>query len=303
MGQNVTAKLLDESTGDPIGFATVSITKEGQEKPTKYVLSADDGKVTIESIAGIKDKKEVSRGTVICTIFGIIIGVGGYFVGSFGHVFFKELPEGGVDYIVPNMLADANMPNILLGLVLVLLISASVSTLSSITITACSTVTMDLVKDNIKKDMSKNAQAVLTKVLCIVFIAMSYVIANSDTPILDMMSYSWGIISGSFLAPYAIALYWRGLNKAGAWAGMLGGFITAMPPVIAKLFVNSWQAPFGLGAMMDQGPVFACAAMIVSCLLCWLVSLLTGGTTEKQLAKREYFYEGHAEGSLAEVND
>ena len=118
-----------------------------------------------------------------------------------------------------------------------------------------------------------------------------------------MMSYSWGIISGSFLAPYAIALYWRGLNKAGAWAGMLGGFLTAMPPVIAKLFANDWQAPFGLGNMMDQGPVFACAAMIVSVILCYAVSLLTGGTTEKQLAQREYFYEGHAEGALAEVTD
>lgn len=257
----------------------------------------------IHKYYGIRDKREVSRGTVVCTIFGIIIGVGGYFVGSLGHVFYKELPAGGPDYIVPNMLADANMPNILLGLVLVLLISASVSTLSSVTITACTTVTMDVVLGHIKKDMSKVSQAALTKVLCIIFIVLSYFIANSKTHILDMMAYSWGIISGSFLAPYAIALYWRGLNKPGAWAGMLGGFFTALPPVIAKLFVNDWQAPFGLGAMMDQGPLFACLAMIVSIILCYVVSLITGGTTEKQLAEREYFYEGHAEGSLAEATD
>ncbi len=255
----------------------------------------------IHKYYGIKNKQEVKTGTIICTIFGIIIGVGGYFVGSLGHVFFKELPEGGVDYIVPNMLANAQLPNILLGIVLMLLISASVSTLSSVTLTACSTVTMDLIADNSKKELSKTAQAVVTKVLCIVFVVVSYFIANSDTLILDMMSYSWGIISGSFLAPYAVALYWRGLNKAGAWAGMLGGFVTALPPVLAKLFANGWQAPFGLGSMMDQGPLFACLAMVVSLILCFVVSLATGGNTAEGRKKHAFFYEGHAEGSLAEA--
>lgn len=254
----------------------------------------------IHKYYGIKDKHEVKVGTVICTIFGVIIGVGGYFVGSLGHVFFKELPEGGVDYIVPHMLANSQLPNILLGVILMLLISASVSTLSSVTLTACSTVTMDLIASTSKKEISKTTQAVITKVLCVVFVAISYFIANSDTLILDMMSYSWGIISGSFLAPYAVALYWRGLNRKGAWAGMIGGFVTALPPVTAKLFANGWQAPFGLGNMMDQGPIFACLAMVVSLILCVVVSLATGGNTAEIKAENTFFYEGHAEGSLAE---
>ncbi len=247
----------------------------------------------IHKYYGIKDKKEVIRGTVVSTIFCLLVSGGGYFIGSFGHVFFSELPEGGVDYIVPQMLNQAGLPNILLGIVLVLLISASVSTLSSITITACSTVTMDIVKGQIKKDITPKTQAILTKVFCVVFIAISYFAANSDTPILDMMSYSWGIISGAFLAPYLIALYWRGLNKAGGWAGMISGFVIALPPVIAKLFANSWEMPFGLGKVMDCGPVFAVAAMLISFVLCIIVSLLTGGNTEKCRKKYEFFYEGN----------
>lgn len=246
----------------------------------------------IHKYYGIKDEKEVKRGTVISTIFGLLVAGGGYFIGSFGHVFFDKLPEGGVDYIVPYMLKEAKMPTILLGVVLVLLISASVSTLSSVTITACTTLTMDLVNGHVKKDMSKKSQAVVSKVFCLVFIVISYFVANSDTPILDMMSYSWGIISGSFLAPYLIALYWRGLNKAGGWAGMIGGFVTALPPVIAKLFCNDWMAPFGLGKMMDCGPIFAVASMVISIVLCIVVSLITGGTTEKCKEKSKFFYEG-----------
>ncbi len=246
----------------------------------------------IHKYYGIKDKKEVVRGTVISTIFCLLVSGGGYFIGSFGHVFFSELPEGGVDYIVPHMLNEAGLPNILLGIVLVLLIAASVSTLSSITITACSTVTMDIVKGQFKKDISPKAQAVLTKVFCIVFIAISFFVANSDTPILDMMSYSWGIISGAFLAPYMISLYWKGLNKAGGWAGMISGFIVALPPVVAKLFANDWTMPFGLGKVMDCGPIFAVAAMVISFVLCIVVSLATGGNTEKSKEKYKFFYEG-----------
>ena len=66
--------------------------------------------------------------------------------------------------------------------------------------------------------------AALTKGLCLIFVVMSYLIANYPTPILEMMSYSWGIISGAFLAPYLLSLYWKGINRAGAWAGMIGGF-------------------------------------------------------------------------------
>ena len=134
------------------------------------------------------------------------------------------MPAGGKDYIVPLMLDRAGLPNILIGVILVLLISASVSTLSSITLTACSTVSMDLVKKSVAKNMRDENVTALTRVLCLLFVVMSYLIANYPTPILEMMSYSWGIISGAFLAPYLLSLYWKGINRAGAWAGMLGGF-------------------------------------------------------------------------------
>lgn len=102
-------------------------------------------------------------------------------------------------------------------------------------------------------------------------VVLSYLIANSRTPILDMMSYSWGIISGSFLAPYLIALYWKGINRAGAWAGMLSGFAVACPPVVCKLLFPAAQLPY-FGKIVDLGPHFACAAMAVSLLACVVVS-------------------------------
>ena len=173
----------------------------------------------IHKYYGIRDDKEVKRGTIISTFFALLISGGGYFIGSFSHLFFgNTMPEGGKDYIIPLMLEDAGLPNLLIGVVLVLLISASVSTLSSITLTACSTVSMDVVKGSLAPKMKDQSLAALTKGLCLIFVVMSYFIANYPTPILEMMSYSWGIISGSFLAPYLLSLYWKGINRAGRFS-------------------------------------------------------------------------------------
>lgn len=207
---------------------------------------------------GIRDRQEVRRGTVISTAFALLVAGGGYFIGSLSHLFFGEaMPEGGKDFLVPLMLDQAGLPNLLIGVILVLLISASVSTLSSITLTACSTVSMDLVKAGLAKKIDDKNLAALTRILCLCFVVLSYFIANYPTPILEMMSYSWGIISGSFLAPYLLSLYWKGINRTGAWAGMLGGFLTAFVPAAASGFTT------------PNGPLYACLAMGLSFALCF----------------------------------
>ncbi len=208
---------------------------------------------------GIRDQKEVKRGIIISTFFALVVAGGGYFIGSLSHLFFGDaMPQGGKDFLVPLMLDSAGLPNILTGVILVLLISASVSTLSSITLTACSTVSMDLVKSTFLKKMEDRNVSVLTRLLCLAFVVMSYLIANYPTPILEMMSYSWGILSGAFLAPYLLSLYWKRLNRAGAWAGMLGGFLTAFLPAALSGFTT------------PDGPIYACLAMAVSFILCFL---------------------------------
>lgn len=230
----------------------------------------------IHKYYGIRDDREVKRGTIISAVFALVIAGGGYFIGSLSRLFFSDLPSspaGGAsaDYLVPNILNQAGLPNVLLGLVLVLLISASVSTLAAITITASSTLTMDFLGPRVFPKMGPDKITVITKTLCGIFVVLSFIIANSNTPILDMMSYSWGILSGCFLAPYLLSLYWKGINRAGAWAGMLGGFVTAAPPVFCKLFLPDATLP-GIDKISNLGPHFACAAIFVSLILCVAIS-------------------------------
>ena len=240
----------------------------------------------IHKYYGIRDNHEVKRGTVISTFFALVVAGGGYFIGSLAHLFFKSLEDipgqgaGKTDYLIPNMLKMSEISDVLIGIILVLLIAASVSTLSSITITATSTLTMDFIAPVVMKTEDKVKEAKATKLLCVIFVVLSYVIANSNTPILDMMSYSWGIISGSFLAPYALSLYCKKLNAKGAWAGILSGFVTALPPVICKLVGIEASVPL-FGKIMDMGPHFACLAMVVSLVFCLAVTHITKGDAKE----------------------
>ena len=223
----------------------------------------------IHKYYGIKDKAEVTRGTVISTLFCLVIAGGGYFIGSLSRLFPEAFANGVYDNIIPNVLSLANVPTVLLGIILVLLISASVSTLASITITAASTLSMDFIVPVCMKKVSGEKAGTVSKIVSVIFILLSFVIAiTPGTPILVMMSYSWGIISGSFMAPYILSLFWKKLNRAGAWTGMIGGFIAALPPLVCKLGGISVSTP--LGELSALGPHFACIAMIISFPLCYI---------------------------------
>lgn len=210
----------------------------------------------------IKDEKSISTGTIISTIFAIIISGGCYFLGGFGRLF--DSPEiydkaGGAvvyDSIIPHMLSM--LPDLLIGVVVVLVLSASMSTLSSLVLTSSSTLTLDLLKDNIMKKMSEKKQIVTMQVLIVFFIVVSVVIAlDPPTFIAQLMGISWGALAGAFL----YGLYWKGVTRAGVWAG----FITGVGLTVANMFFGFIKSPINAGAM----------AMIAGLLIVPFISLIT----------------------------
>ena len=210
----------------------------------------------------IKDEKSISTGTIISTIFAIIISGGCYFLGGFGRLF--DSPEiydkaGGAvvyDSIIPHMLSM--LPDLLIGVVVVLVLSASMSTLSSLVLTSSSTLTLDLLKDNIMKKMSEKKQIVTMQVLIVFFIVVSVVIAlDPPTFIAQLMGISWGALAGAFLAPFLYGLYWKGVTRAGVWAG----FITGVGLTVANMFFGFIKSPI--------------KAMIAGLLIVPFISLIT----------------------------
>lgn len=220
----------------------------------------------VHKFYAIKDEKSIKTGTVISTIFAVVISGGCYFLGGFGRLFDNPSiynPETGVpiyDSIVPYMLST--LPDILIGIVVVLVLSASMSTLSSLVLTSSSTLTLDCIKGNVVKKMSEKTQVVVMQALIVFFILLSVVIAlNPPTFIAQLMGISWGALAGAFLAPFMYGLYWKGVTPAAVWAS----FACGVGITISNMYLNYIASPINAGAV----------AMIAGLIVVPIVSLIT----------------------------
>jgi len=221
----------------------------------------------------IKNEKAIKTGTVISTIFAFVVAGGSYFMGAFGRLYFpgQTVPEGGYDSIVPQMLSS--LPIVLLGIVVILVLSASMSTLSSLVLTSSSTVVIDFLKGFFFKNMSNKKQILAIRILCGFFILLSVVIALNPTNLITtLMSVSWGALAGAFLGPFIYGLFWKKTTKAAVWAAIICGIgITSLGQFISIFkitlpdILQPYNSPSNFGAL----------AMIVSLIIVPVVSLIT----------------------------
>ena len=196
----------------------------------------------------IKDEKAIRYGTIISTIFALVVSCGCYFLGGFARLFDTpaiHAADGSVIYdaIIPSMLSS--LSDALVGIVIVLVLSASMSTLSSLVLTSSSTLTLDFIKGNIIKDMDDKKQLLCMRIMLVFFIVISVVIAL-DPPafIAQLMGISWGALAGAFLAPFIYGLYWKGVTKAAVWASFASGVLLT----VSNMFLKFIESPINAGA-------------------------------------------------------
>ena len=212
----------------------------------------------VQKFYAIKTEKDIHKGTIISTLFAVVVAGGCYFLGGFGRLFTDKLtflPDGtiagGFDAIIPTMLET--LPDILIAIVIVLVLSASMSTLSSLVLASSSTLTLDMIKGHVVKNMSEKKQVFIMRVLIVIFIAISAFIAlNKDklSAIADMMGISWGALAGAFLAPFLYGLYWKKATKASVWASFIfGAGIMILNMLIRPSFPAIMQSPINCGVI------------------------------------------------------
>lgn len=185
----------------------------------------------VQKFYAIRDDAAVKRGAIISTVFALVVAGGSYFLGGFGRLYADQIAysASGVpvyDSIVPTMLST--VPELLIGVVVVLVLSASMSTLSSLVLTSSSTLTLDFLKGNVVKKMDDQQSVVWMRGFIVLFVALSAVIAlvqynSSITFIAQLMGISWGALAGAFLAPFLYGLYWKGATPASVWVSFVFG--------------------------------------------------------------------------------
>ena len=223
----------------------------------------------------IKDTAAIKRGTVISTVFCFVIGCGAYLVGSTSRLILGgQLPEGGIDSVIPAVLMEVlggdPLGLILLALILMLLLSASMSTLEAVVLTSASAVAVDLIPAVRKKETKPEVQMILTRLLCLAFVACSFIFATQNISIIvSLMSFSWGVVSGCFIGPYIWGLFSKKITKAGAYAGIISGLLVVGISTLV-ISLNS-----GFSAAAARSPEMGVSAMAVSLVIVPLVSAFT----------------------------
>jgi len=180
----------------------------------------------VQKFYAIKDERSIKTGTVVSTLFATIVAGGCYFLGGFGRLTGTDVATEGFDAIIPHLLEK--LPAALMGLVVILVLSASMSTLSSLVLTSSSTLTIDFIKPVIAPKMDEKKQILIMRIMLVMFVAVSAVIAivqysSRITFIAQLMGVSWGAIAGAFLAPFLYGLYWKKTTVAACWTCFVWG--------------------------------------------------------------------------------
>ncbi len=234
----------------------------------------------VQKFYAIKSETAISKGTVISTAFALVVAGGCYFLGGFGRLFSDriDIAANGYDSVIPTMLSG--LPAILIAVVVILVLSASMSTLSSLVLASSSTLTLDFIKGNIVKDMDEKRQVKWMRGLVVVFIAISVVLAliqykSSVTFIAQLMGVSWGALAGAFLAPFLYGLYWKRTTKAACWVSFVFStvFMLAVISPVKGSLPALLQSPINAGAF----------CMIVGLVIVPVVSVVTKAPSKKRL--------------------
>lgn len=229
----------------------------------------------VQKFYAIKDEGVIKKAAIATCIFALIISVAAYFTGSMLHVFYDKPTiingKPAFDRLIPDLLTT-HLPEPLMAIILLLVLSASMSTLSSLVLVSASAIAIDMYKGHINPKISKESSLFMMRFLSTVFVIISYFIAKYEFAIIvTLMSLSWGVVAGAFMAPYMYGLYWKRTTLLGAKAGM----VTGMTLAITLFFI--------LGP--DKSPIASSLAMIVPFVVVPVVSLITRPPSKDLLDK------------------
>ena len=286
---NISWNISKLTSSDELGWFTFSSSHKGLYGNTVSLLSliflTSFGvwalPQTVHKYYAVRDDKAIMQGTVVSTLFALIIGFGAYFTGALS-AFFPELAGVASDDIVPNMM-NIVIPTGLTGLIAVLILSASMSTLSSVSLASASVIAVDIYKGAVKKDASDKKVNWVMKSLCLVFVAISVILAILNekykiSAIAYLMGLSWGTLAGCFMGPYVLGVLWKKVSRPAVWASIIGSVLLT----VVLIFVfgydrNGWDCSFGLAIKSGIGcsPMIGVICMAYSLIVTAVVSLFT----------------------------
>ncbi len=245
---------------------------------------------TVHKYHSIRDQKAITQGVVVSTAFALLIGFIAYFTGALSYFFPTELAGVPDAQVIPTMMSIV-IPVGLTGVIAVLILSASMSTLSSVSLASASVIAIDLYKSAIDKNASDKKVNIVMRTLTLVFVAISVILAILNekfgiAAIAYMMGISWGTLAGCFIGPYVLGLLWKRTTKNAAWASMISSLVLTVSLIIILGYARAdFDCSFGEAIKfgIQSSPFIGVVCIIFSVVITIVVSLLTKAPDEETL--------------------
>lgn len=207
-----------------------------------------------------KNDKELRKARVMSIIVILIFDIGAVTAGMAGRALFPELTD--VETIFP-LLARELFPPIITGVLMVVVLSAIMSTVDSLLLLASSAVvrdTMDKIFDSVRSDESL---AKIGKFVTLIIGAIGIAFAIGEVKLLFwFILFAWSGLGAAFGPVIICMLYYKKITLQGAAAGMVIGFGTTI------VWIMRYKAD--MYDLYEMIPGF-----FVGLLVIWVVSLLT----------------------------
>jgi solute:Na+ symporter, SSS family len=197
----------------------------------------------VQKFYAIKDERAIRRGMIASTAFALLIAGAAYFTGATARFFLTPANApaafaGGkpvFDAIMPEFLAKVVPPSLSV-LMMLLILSASMSTLAALVLVSSSSVVKDLYAGFVNRAVTDRGLTRLMRVVAAVFILLSVVMAYlRPATIVSILSVSWGAIGSFFLGPFIWGLISRKTTKLGAIGSAVLGLGTCLGLSIAGI--------------------------------------------------------------------
>lgn len=180
----------------------------------------------ITKFMGIRDVKEMKKSQYIGMSWMVLSISASTVVGLVGILYFQQGLEDPQQLFV-LMVRDSFAP-FFVGFILCGVLAATINAMSAQVLVLSSNISEDFYRRLIRKTASSKERLIVARIgiLMVAFLAFFIAYAKIST-IYSLVMYAWSGLGCSFGPLILLCLYWKKVNKYGAWAGILTGGITA----------------------------------------------------------------------------
>jgi len=192
----------------------------------------------VTKFMGIRNVCDISKSKYIGMSWMLLSLSAATFIGLVGVSFFSnKIIDAELVFI--EMVKESFLP-FFAGLILCAVLAVTINAMGSQVLVLSSTIAEDFYKRIFRKTASSKELLIIARLGIILVSLIALMIAFGKGSIYSLVFYAWSGLGSSFGPLLLLSLYWRGINKYGAWAGILsGGIIAAIWPYLNRLFLTS----------------------------------------------------------------